>query len=181
MIDYTTAGTYASLSFSQRSINRLRRWASKNLNPDIALYDYHITICYSAKPIPYQALGSLPPLPIKPVKFSLFGKDKDYLVLEVESAFARNREAYGKILGAISDFPEYSPHVSLAKGFKGSLKDLEPFTDTLYVKSEETTPLDTKYGSGSSFIPPDIIKQIIDDYRKLGISANLKTTSTSSK
>lgn len=173
MIDYASAGTYASLYLTNRSVRRLKRWALNNIDKESRLLDYHITLCYSTKPIPYQALGLLPPLPVKPKQFSLFGKNEDYLVLEVESAFANNRQEYSKLLGAVSDFPDYKPHISLAKGFKGKVKDLEPFDDILYISREESVPLDPKFSPDKQKVSPSLIKSVIDEYRKLGISANL--------
>lgn len=162
-------GSYAALYLNELSNRRLRSWSDKNLK-DVAevepLYDYHITICYSVKPVDYVALGRLAPLPITPKKFSLFGKDKSYLVLEVESKLARNRQEYSKILGAVSDFPDYKPHISLAKNFKGSLEDLEPFNDILYTGREETTPLNPSYSPDKMRIAPQAIQQIIRDYRQ---------------
>jgi len=136
-------GTYSCFYLNPRSTRRLSRWGKaagvKNLFSDD---EFHITICYSKLPIEYSAAGILPPLPVKPKGFSIFGKEKEYLVLEVSSPFASNRNEYARLLGAVSDFPDYKPHISLAKdsGITDT-KDLPPIDFLLYLYREEVSAI----------------------------------------
>jgi hypothetical protein len=143
-----TGGTYACLYLTKNSANRLLNWSKKAGIYEHVLKQhkdggFHITTAYSKLPVSYTAHGLLPPLPVKPKNFSVFGKDNNYLVLEVNSNFAANRNAYARLLGAVSDFPDYKPHVSLAKdsGITDP-RDLPSIDFNLYLHREEVSRVD---------------------------------------
>lgn len=139
-------GTYSCFYLSSRSNARLSAWGKENNIKNMhggEGNEFHITICYSVLPVTYVAAGILPPLPVKPKGFSIFGKNKEYLVLEVQSPFATNRNEYARLLGAISSFPDYKPHVSLAKDSGLTSTDgLSPIDFPLYLSREEVTAID---------------------------------------
>lgn len=143
-------GTYACLYLTKNSSKRLLDWSKQAGIFEHVLKQhndggFHITTAYSKLPVTYTAHGLLPPLPVKPVRFAIFGKDNNYLVLEVYSNFASNRNEYAKLLGAVSDFPDYKPHVSLAKdsGIKPTdLDELPPIDFNLHLHREEVSKID---------------------------------------
>lgn len=140
-----------SLALTKASAHRLHEWGKAQgivniMDPE----DFHITVCYSKRPLAYTALERLPPLPVKPIGFDLFGKEKNYLVMKVHSKLAEARHATARALGAAHDFPDYRPHISLAKGGKmPKIKDIVPFDDLLFTNRENVSVLDTKYTPGA--------------------------------
>jgi 2'-5' RNA ligase len=136
-------GTYVCLSLTTRSAERLHSWAAnQGLNNIEDPTEFHITVCYSKRPLFYVPLGYIPPLPVKPAGFDLFGKEKEYLVLKVTSWLANNRHEYAIMNAAQHDFPDYKPHITLAKNSGiTNLRDIEPFTDILYVNKETVSVL----------------------------------------
>jgi len=162
------AGVYSCLYFSKRTNERLRKWCiDTGIPKDKIKKDFHITISYSVKPVFYTALGLLPPLPVKPKNLSLFGKKNDYLVLEVDSALARNRFEYGQLLGAVTDFPDYKPHVSLAQDVNIDVSKLKPPDFTLFLYKEEVTELNPDFSSDKAVTDPKIVKRIMQYYKDL--------------
>jgi peroxiredoxin len=161
-------GTYASFSLSNRSAKRLYTWCKKagikNVKP---MEDFHITVCYSEKPIAYQALGLLPPLPVKPKNFSMFGKENNILVLEVNCAIAQNRFEYAKILGAVSDFPDYKPHITVSDDPGIDINDLPEIDFMLYINKETTSVLNSKYNSDKVKTDPLVVKRIMEYYKQV--------------
>lgn len=146
--DGINGGTYACLYLTDGSAKKLLDWGKRAgiLEHVMRQHNdggFHITTAYSKLPVTYTACGLLPPLPVKPKNFSIFGKDKNYLVLEVNSNFASNRSEYAKLLGAVSDFDDYKPHVSLAKdsGITDP-RDLPPIDFNLYLHREEVSKID---------------------------------------
>lgn len=140
-------GTYACLYFTYRTVKRLQAWGLKNKIKNFYSGEgddqFHITTTYTFLPITYVAAGILPPLPVKAKNFEIFGKNKEYLVLEVNSPFANNRRDYGMLLGAKSNFPDYKPHVSLAKDSGlTSVEGLSPIDFPLYLGREEVSAID---------------------------------------
>lgn len=139
-------GTYSCFYLTPRSNKRLSDWGIKNNINNMhggEGNEFHITICYSVLPVSYVACGILPPLPVQPKQFSIFGKENEYLVLEIESPFARNRNTYAMLLGAVSSFDSYKPHISLAKDSGlTSTKGLSPIDFPLYLAREDVTAID---------------------------------------
>lgn len=155
-------GSYVCLRLTRQSEDRLAAWAERQGFPNpMDKSDYHITVCFSTQPIHYVPLGLMPPMPVKPDGFDLFGKNNDYLVLRVKSRLAENRNAYAMLSGAVTDFPEYKPHVSLAKDSGlTTTKDLEPFTDLLYSNREEHHVLNPSYKPEALRINPMALKTL---------------------
>lgn len=155
-------GSYVCLRLTGQSEDRIARWAERQgfANP-MDKSDYHITVCYSTQALHYVPLGVIPPMPVKPIGFDLFGKDKGYLVMRVKSRLASNRNDYAMMSGAVSDFPDYKPHISLAKDSGlTSTKDLEPFTHTLYVNREEYHVLNPSFKPEAMRINPMALKAL---------------------
>jgi hypothetical protein len=80
--------------------------------------EFHVTIVYSTKAISYQPGLDFFPIVLDPLTYSydLFGEKKDHLVLKInhenlQQLHKRSREEFG----ASYDFPEYLPHITLAK------------------------------------------------------------------
>jgi hypothetical protein len=157
-------GTYVSLHLTHKSAQRLWKWGkSQGIESIFEPSDFHITVCYSKHPLPFIPLERLPPLPVKPIGFDLFGKDKDYLVMKVESKLAHARHATARALGAAHDFPDYRPHISLAKGGKmPALKDLEDFPDLLFVNRESVSTLNPSFKPDApQYVDGPFIKQVM--------------------
>lgn len=83
---------------------------------NLIMNDLHCTITYSREPV--AAIELLEPeFPIYATakKFSLFGEENDTLVLEIESEELLRIYNQSRDLGATSDWPNYKPHITLAK------------------------------------------------------------------
>ena len=123
-------GTYSSLVLSEKSKQKLHAWVkSQDITNSAEADSYHCTINYSRKAVP--AIAELKPtLPIKAkVKgWDLLGPagEKNVLVLLLDSSAATDLFKETKELGAISDYPEFIVHVTIAAPFTGQLPTKYP-------------------------------------------------------
>lgn len=108
-------GVYISVNLSPSSTVELNAYMQENLSTFKINKSLHCTLIYSQKPLKnevqieeYDAFGTFK-------GFSLFGPDKNILVLELDcdTLVERNKELVQKY-NFISDFDEYKPHVTLA-------------------------------------------------------------------
>lgn len=108
-------GIYISVDvdgFTQENLNQYMKENLKGIQKSKSL---HCTLIFSQKPLKeeveteeYSTSGTFK-------YFSLFGPEKDVLVIELdcEKLIERNKELVEKY-GFISDFDEYKPHLTLA-------------------------------------------------------------------
>jgi 2'-5' RNA ligase len=139
------SGTYASMQPNQSSRKKLHDWLEKQEVPNlVAPEEYHVTIAYSRKPVPQIAkIEPNLPIKVKPIGWEVFG---DLLVLKVSDKdlskiFDKTRE-----MGATFDYPEFIPHISVAKDYKGAVPNTLPkITITLDEYRVEELDLDFSY------------------------------------
>ena len=109
-------GTYASLKLSAVSSNSLFDHIS-SVNDRVPKGEYHTTICYSRNPVP-EVENIHPNLPItaKAISYEVFPTKNDghVLVLRIQSPEIEQLNQDITDLGAISDYPEYKAHITLA-------------------------------------------------------------------
>lgn len=138
-------GTYSSFQLNDASRKKLHDWLENNeienlVDPD----EYHVTVTYSRKSVP-EISNLAPDLPIK-VKAIGWEKFDGLLVLKL----AKNKlsKVYDQSieLGAESDYDEYIPHISVAKGYKGEVpKNIPKFYITLDEFKVEELDVDFSY------------------------------------
>jgi hypothetical protein len=94
----------------------------------------HTTIIYSRKPFEYK-LGSLPKNPIGNVGFCVDLYNLQ-LVLPFNSQYLSMINEIVIRSGAISDFPTYKPHITIAENYTRSLNTIKNTFDIPLVLSE---------------------------------------------
>lgn len=129
MIDYLfesahPGGTYASIAPSNDTKEGIFRFCSdlgiENLEDQD---DYHCTIIYSSKPCPEVAKEDFG-LPCAALMkgFKILGEDTKVLVMELYCPRAKQlHDLFMEKYGATHDFPEYIPHITVAKDFTGQV------------------------------------------------------------
>lgn len=136
---------------------RLEQWCNKLGIPRSEAPPFHMTIIYSKNGLPHKGLvkpfSAFPvTVPKRAIKYKMLGRDKSKtLTLYCDSDAARIRNKQYMDAGAISDFPHYTPHVSLSNWripWKGVLRKLPPVdfqivfsyeADWEHVKAETAT------------------------------------------
>lgn len=124
-------GTYMQFKYTIESTNRLyhsiedlklvdpdARWKSKE--------DYHTTFLYTREPHPNLKFHQREiKFKVEPVELSLFGDNMDILVLEVfNDDLIKYHEELIRENKILEDYPQYRPHITLAKNFTASLEDV---------------------------------------------------------
>lgn len=118
-------GTYAAVEFDDDTIENLTEYlnyltAAMGLKEPIDPKDFHTTIVYSRKTVPdfkpatYDEPTTVTPKKNRGYRLELFGPDKTTLVLTYRSPLLQERFDAARKLGATTDFPDYSPHVTLS-------------------------------------------------------------------
>ncbi len=126
----TSTGTYSSLVLSDLSKSKLKTWVTKHHISNAASAEtYHCTINYSRKEVP--AIEKLTPnLPIKAnIKgWDLLGpnNEKNVLVLLLDCPDAEQLFEDTTKLGAISDYPEFIAHITIAAPYSSELPKAYP-------------------------------------------------------
>lgn len=135
MIDYLfesahPGGTYASILPSEDTKTNIFRFCSdlgiKNLvEPD----EYHCTIIYSEKACPEVANEDFGlPCAAMMKGFKILGEDKKVLVMELFCPRAKQlHNMFIEKHGATHDYPDYIPHITVAKDFAGSSVPVDIF------------------------------------------------------
>ncbi len=125
-------GTYSSIILSVESREELYAACAKlgidNLvEPD----EYHCTLIYSKVSCPDVEQEDFDlPCNAMIVGFKILGVDEKVLVAELYCPNAvRLHDLFMKKYGATHDYPEYIPHVTIAKDFKGELPNDIPEFD----------------------------------------------------
>ncbi len=117
-------GTYASILPSEATKEAIFRFCSDLGIPNLEEPDeYHCTIIYSSKACPDVAKEDWQ-LPCAALMkgFKILGTDKQVLVMELYCPRATMlHEQFMAKHGATHDYPEYIPHITVAKEFQGSV------------------------------------------------------------
>ena len=138
-------GVYISLEMTKETIKKLKMYLKENL-PDSKepKYPYHCTIIYSSNPSNQNI--SVNPSKIYSAsfkKFSLFGEDKNILVVEIKSDEIQklNSELTEKY-EFISDFDNYQPHFTIVDGIKDlDISKLPPINFDFHFTNESVEDL----------------------------------------
>jgi len=136
--DQSTTGTYAGVRFSADTTSRLLAFAKEHGIPKpVPRTQMHATVLYSRRELPnYEPLGKItPPWKAQPVHFEKF-KDAIVLVLSCSKLYQRHHYLIS-LHGALYDFDQYIPHVSLTyDGGEFDISTLPPFEGTLEITQE---------------------------------------------
>ncbi len=113
-------GLYVARKLHKETEDRLLEYCYKlGFNP---VHDFHVTVMYSTKNINpgavYDMLDVLPRnIYARPLAFSLFGDNKDVLVMRIFSDLLTIEHSMLKAEGAKPSYPEYKPHITLCENF----------------------------------------------------------------
>lgn len=117
-------GTYSSILVDQNSAEQLFAYCASLGIPDLVEpEEYHCTIIYSSEPC-FDVADEDFGLECKaiPIGFRVLGSEKPVLVLELYCPNAvRLHELFMEKYGATHDYPEYIPHITVAKDFEGEI------------------------------------------------------------
>lgn len=138
-------GVYCGFKLDKEDAKHLVKWAKgegvKNVyEPD----DMHVTLAYSRDYFEYEPEGILKdPIVTKTREPKFLGKDKNVLVMTLESKELQKRFKECIDAGASYDFPDYIPHVTIS-GDPGDIKleHLEPLRTTITLVSDYSELLD---------------------------------------
>jgi hypothetical protein len=115
-------GTYASLSVKKIGRDKLHSWLEKQkIEGLVDPKEYHCTIVFSTKPVPEVKDIPVPfPIKAKAIGWDIFGSDK-MLVLKITNPKLFDLFDKTVEMGAVSDYPSFVPHISVATGYKGDI------------------------------------------------------------
>jgi hypothetical protein len=115
-VEKKPTGTYAAVRFSEDTIDRLRDLQDdlsvpNPLDPD----DFHTTIVHSKKPIDWED-KDCDDIEAKPLRLEKWKTRSDSycLVLLIDCPYLHERFEKSMDMGALYDFPDYKPHISLS-------------------------------------------------------------------
>jgi len=163
-------GVFVEALLDEPSKQRLHDFVTKTLNisPAITPDKYHATLAYSKKWFHYTPSDHVNGATLFPESWEVFGSDQKVLVLKVNAPVLKERNDQLKAAGAISDFPDYKIHVTVAPveaGFDPSSFHLPPFN--LTVTHEVGKPLDPNFvydpKSMSESVAGSILKDVLSD------------------
>ena len=121
-------GTYSAILVNQDSAEQLFAYcASLGIPNLVEPTEYHCTVIYSGRACPDVATEDFGlECQAIPTGFRVLGSEKPVLVLELYCPNAvRLHELFMEKYGATHDYPEYIPHVTVAKDFEGEIpKDI---------------------------------------------------------
>lgn len=113
-------GTFASLRLSSTCSKKLHKWMDKqNIDNLVDESDYHCTIVFSTKPV--EGLENLEyPSHANIIGWKVLGSPKLLVAVlddsKLKPLFDKTME-----MGAVSDYPSFIPHISVAINYKGEL------------------------------------------------------------
>ena len=129
--NFQPGGTYSSLLPSVESKEQLYLFCAKaGIENLVDSDEYHCTLIYSKNPCPTISSEDYGlPCQAIPVEFRVLGTDSPVLVLEVYCPDAVNLHSRFRLKhGATHDYPEYIPHITVAKNFQGEVpKEIPEF------------------------------------------------------
>ena len=142
-------GVYISLTPTKETNDKIREYQDKYLKDMDINKEIHCTLIYSKKPHQGDIKTSDNTYKCKFKGFSLFGTEKDTLVIELESKELRerNKELVDKY-GFICDFDEYKSHCTLSYGCKDiNIEKLPDIEFDMYFENETVEDLDDDWSS----------------------------------
>jgi hypothetical protein len=131
-----TTGTYISVKPTPATLALLKEWAvvqGITLNDDL-----HVTLLYSRKEVKTTQLST--EYFATPIKFEQF--DDGYLVIVLDSPTLNRRHEYFMSIGGTHDYETYTPHLSIQKGSKVNINELELPNFGMMFWHEMIEPLD---------------------------------------
>lgn len=126
----------------------LHSWyKSQGLSGMIPPEEYHVTVVYSKEDVDITTMDfDYKPILIEGSMLSFLALFDDYVVqLVLTDARLYERFQYFKDLGCSWDYPEYMPHVSLAKGHKGKALTVEPYPESILLGPEVWSELNEDF------------------------------------
>ena len=124
-----SSGTYVAVIPDAASMKKLVKWSKKaKIQNPIKEDDYHTTVVYSRKGIPKAKKHVINfPINAKIKEWKLFGDNQNCLVALLDCPQLKKEfDTYTKAYGAVSDYPEYLPHITFSYDFVGDLPDSLP-------------------------------------------------------
>lgn len=145
---------YAYRSVQWETGEKLRDWAhSQGIVTLLPIYDFHVTLVYSKSPFlwDYEDMNR-ETLVIRGGERSVEVFGDDALVLRISSPelTARHKELIA--MGAVTDYPDYKPHITLTYQAKGiDVSQIVPYTGDIQLGCEWWQPVgDNPYGKSDS-------------------------------
>jgi 2'-5' RNA ligase len=139
-------GVFIGVKLSEKSLNDIEQFIENQHIPSpIARDDIHITLIYSKKSFPMEEWKQTKTIKefANPIKFNYFGDKKNCLVVLLDSSFLIERNAeIVEQYGAISDYDEYHPHLTLSYDCTNCQLDFAQFPTNIELVQEYATPLD---------------------------------------
>ena len=119
----------------------IKHYADQGLTGMLEVGDLHVTIAYSRQPVDWMRMGEAWDSHIEVRAggarlMEAFGPQGDTLVLAFVSSELSYRHEEMKHAGASWDWPEYQPHITIANGFNGDLKTVQPWTGEIKLGPE---------------------------------------------
>lgn len=118
-----SAGTYSSIIPTDVDKTFLHQFLLDLGIPSLIDKDeYHCTIVYSNHPCPKIETENFE-LPCKaiPTGYAVFGQDSQVLVMTLYCPHARSlHKRFKEKYNAVFDYPQYTPHITIADNFLGS-------------------------------------------------------------
>lgn len=101
-------------------------------------FDFHSTVWFTmGEHVLANGTKEIEVDDITPLHYSLFGENKNILVLEIESPKLKAiNKAYGDKYNMESSFPDYKPHITLSYSFNGDIPDV-PLPDLTDVAADQ--------------------------------------------
>lgn len=142
-----TSGCYCSMLLSNNSVTAMSDLCKANGAPFTQKDEIHCTVIYSPDNVP-EHIPTPKGMPFfgHVVGFDLFGPDKDCLVGLVQCQWLNDLHNEFVSAGAVPTYPEYRPHITLAK--------VEPGTHAEFV------------GKSISPVPVEFVSMTIEDIDK---------------
>lgn len=140
--DFLIEGVYVAMGFdkdSQQIINNYQ--IANNIENPVEPSELHVTVIYSKQNmLPFNAAGILEmPIIVNIIKFDIYNGAL-VGVLDSPELEHRHSELLHKYKGSHS-YDSYSPHVTFAYDFKGSIDELSSFNKELRIYKEYKTKL----------------------------------------
>lgn len=145
---------YAYRSVQWETGEKLRDWAhSQGIVTLLPLYDFHVTLVYSKSPFLWDYEDSnRETLVIRGGERSVEVFGDDALVLRISSPELEARHKELIAMGAVTDYPDYKPHITLTYQAKGiDVSQIVPYTGDIQLGCEWWQPIgDNPYGKSDS-------------------------------
>lgn len=172
--DLETLYVFRSLSYD--TSRAIREWAtSQGIMSTLEGWDMHVTLVYSKSPLLWsQGKPDREVMTIRGGKRSveLFGDDH-VLVLTLESEDLQLRHKELIAIGAVSDYPNYWPHVTITyKGTGVDVSQIVPYDGDIELGCEWWQPV-----NGNPYGKRDMMTDQVDSFQSFGKAQVVKVNS----